>query len=54
MPLMPKRVKYRKAQRGTRKGIALSGSKLNFGEFGLQALENDWVSIDKLRQRVLP
>lgn len=44
MPLMPKRVKYRKAQRGTRKGITLSGSKLNFGEFGLQALENDWVS----------
>jgi len=44
MPLMPKRVKYRKAQRGTRKGIALSGSKLNFGEFGLQTLENGWVS----------
>ena len=44
MPLMPKRVKYRKAQRGTMKGIALSGSKLNFGEFGLQTLENGWVS----------
>lgn len=44
MPLMPKRVKYRKAQRGSRKGIGLSGSKLNFGEFGLQTLENGWVS----------
>jgi large subunit ribosomal protein L16 len=44
MPLMPKRVKYRKAHRGTRKGISWTGSKLNFGEFGLQALENGWIS----------
>ena len=43
MALMPSRVKYRKAQRGRRKGVAWSGSSLNFGEFGLMALENAWV-----------
>lgn len=43
MPLMPKRVKYRKTQRGKRGGVALRGSKVNFGEFGLKSLENDWV-----------
>jgi len=42
--LMPKRVKYRKCQRGRRKGISTSGSKLNFGEFGLKALENAWLT----------
>lgn len=40
---MPKRVKYRKAQRGKRRGISSAGSKLNFGEFGLKALENGWI-----------
>jgi large subunit ribosomal protein L16 len=44
MVMMPKRVKYRKAQRGTRKGMSLSGSSLNFGEFGLQALSNGWIT----------
>jgi large subunit ribosomal protein L16 len=44
MALMPKRIKYRKAQRGTRKGKATSGCELNFGEFGLQALENTWIT----------
>src|SRR3989338_7038944 len=43
MPLMPKRVKYRKSQRGRRKGIAIAGSTLSFGEYGLQALENAWL-----------
>jgi len=43
MAMMPKRVKYRKSQRGFRKGLATKGSKLNFGEFGLQALENAWL-----------
>jgi len=42
--LMPKRVKYRKAQRGRRKGIATSACNLDFGEFGLQALENAWIT----------
>jgi len=42
--LMPKRVKYRKAQRGRMKGIALRGNRINFGEFGLQALEPAWLT----------
>ena len=41
--LLPKRVKYRKAHRGRRKGKASSGFQLNFGEFGLLALENGWL-----------
>lgn len=40
---MPKRVKYRMAQRGRRKGIATKGNEVSFGEFGLQALENAWL-----------
>ena len=40
--LLPKRVKYRKAQRGTRKGLATTGNRLSFGEYGLQSLENAW------------
>ncbi len=43
MPLMPKRVKFRKSQRGRRKGLAVAGSELNFGEYGLQALDNAWL-----------
>ena len=44
MPLMPKRVKYRKAQRGNRAGFAQSGNTLEFGEYGLKALERAWVT----------
>jgi len=43
MALMPKRVKYRKAQRGRRKGMATLGNEVNFGEYGIQALENAWL-----------
>ena len=43
MPLMPKRVKYRKSQRGIRKGIATRGVDLSFGEYGLKSLENAWL-----------
>lgn len=43
MALMPKRVKYRKAQRGRRLGTAHKGAQLNFGECGLKALENTWL-----------
>lgn len=43
MPLMPKRVKYRKAQRGHRRGKATEGAQVAFGEFGLQALEGGWI-----------
>jgi len=40
----PKRVKYRKAQRGHRRGKAQSGNVIGFGDFGLQALESAWVT----------
>lgn len=40
MPLMPRRVKYRKFQRGKNRGIAVRGSELSFGEFGLKSLQN--------------
>lgn len=43
MALFPKRVKYRKSQRGRRKGIAMIGSTIAFGEYGLQSLENGWI-----------
>lgn len=42
--LMPKRVKYRKQQRGKRKGQSTRGSEIDFGEFGLKALEPAWVT----------
>lgn len=42
--LLPKRVKYRKAQRGKRAGIAKGATRLSFGEFGLKALDNGWVT----------
>jgi large subunit ribosomal protein L16 len=42
--LLPKRVKYRKAHRGKRRGIAKGGTRLAFGEFGLKALENAWIT----------
>jgi large subunit ribosomal protein L16 len=42
--LMPKKVKFRKQQRGRRRGLAIRGGDLAFGDFGLQALEPGWVS----------
>ncbi len=42
--LMPKRVKYRKVQRGKMKGAAKGGTKLSFGEYGLQALGSGWLT----------
>ena len=44
MPLMPKRVKYRKQQKGKSRGIAHSGNVVSFGEYGLQALERHWIT----------
>jgi len=44
MALMPKRVKYRKSQRGTMKGNASRANYVAFGEYGLQALENSWIA----------
>ncbi|MFH0738617.1 MAG: 50S ribosomal protein L16 [Candidatus Omnitrophota bacterium] len=43
MVLMPKRVKYRKLQRGNRRGLATTKVTLAFGEFGLKTLENGWI-----------
>lgn len=42
--LQPKKTKYRKSQRGNRDGQETRGTVVNFGEYGLQALENDWVT----------
>jgi large subunit ribosomal protein L16 len=46
--LQPKRVKYRKSHRGRRKGIATSGNEVEFGDFGLQALEPAWVTSQQI------
>lgn len=50
MRLMPKRVKFRKSQRGKIKGNATRGNAVSFGEFGLQALELDGSRLNKLKQ----
>ncbi|MEE8174237.1 MAG: 50S ribosomal protein L16 [Dehalococcoidia bacterium] len=42
--LQPKRVKYRKVHRGRRRGMAVRGSSIAFGECGLQALETNWLT----------
>lgn len=42
--LMPKRVKYRKTQRGRMSGKAYRGSAINFGDFGLKAMEPAWIT----------
>ena len=42
--LIPKRVKHRKVQRGSMKGKAKGGTQLNFGEYGIQALEPHWIT----------
>ena len=44
MPLMPKRVKHRKSQRGRIRGNATRGNRVVFGEFGLQATQGGWIS----------
>ncbi|MDH4139638.1 MAG: 50S ribosomal protein L16 [Coriobacteriia bacterium] len=42
--LLPKRVKHRKVQRGSRKGTAKGGTEIVFGDYGLKALEPAWIS----------
>ena len=42
--LMPKKVKYRKQQKGKRRGKAWRGSEVTFGEYGLKAMEAGWIS----------
>src|SRR2546423_7721968 len=48
MPLMPKRVKFRKSQRGVVKGNAARGNKVSYGDFGLQAVEGGWLSAEAI------
>ncbi len=42
--LQPKRVKYRKLQKGRLRGDASRGNKISFGDYGLQAIEKGWIS----------
>lgn len=42
--LMPKRVKHRKVQRGRRRGTAKGGYNIDFGEFGIKALDDGWIT----------
>ena len=44
MALMPKRVKFRKSQRGKIKGNAHRGNTVSYGEYGLQSLDSGWLS----------
>lgn len=48
MPLMPKRVKYRKLQKGQRRGVATTGAELAFGEFGLKSMDNGWLKNNQI------
>ena len=48
MPQMPKRVKYRKTQRGIVKGTAQRGNTVSYGEYGLQSLEGGWLSAEAI------
>ena len=42
--LMPKKVKHRKHHRGRRTGVAKGGTKVSYGEYGIQALEPGWIT----------
>src|SRR5687767_12787863 len=42
--LMPKKVRHRKVQRGRMDGVAKGATKVNFGDYGLQALEPGWIT----------
>ena len=46
--LIPKRVKYRRVHRGRMTGKAMRGNKVNYGEFGLMALEPSWVTSNQI------
>ena len=48
MPQMPKRVKYRKSQRGVVKGNATRGNTVSHGDFGLQSLDAGWLSAEAI------
>ena len=46
--LLPKRVKYRRVQRGRMKGAAHRGTEVNYGDFGLVALEPAWITSNQI------
>ncbi len=46
--LMPRRMKYRKQHRGSRAGKATAGTRVDFGEYGLQALEAAWITNNQI------
>ena len=49
--LMPKREKHRKVHRGRMSGVAKGGTRVNFGEYGLQALEAGWITSRQIEAR---
>lgn len=51
--LMPRRVKYRKKQRGRKRGMAGRGNTVAFGEYGLKAVEAYWITSARLKRPVL-
>ena len=48
MPLMPKRTKYRKMQKGRNRGKATRGTQVTDGEYGLQAKEGAWITANQI------
>ena len=48
MPVMPKRTKYRKMQKGRMRGKAARGNFVSEGEYGLQALEAGWITANQI------
>ena len=52
--LLPKRVKHRRVQRGRMTGKAMRGNKVSYGDFGLVALEPEWVPVKVLPSIGLP
>ena len=48
MPLMPKRVKFRKQQRGWLKGIATRGNSVAFGDYALKAIDRGWLTATQI------
>ncbi len=46
--LLPKRVKYRRIQRGRMKGKATRGNQVTYGEYGIQALEPGWITSNQI------
>ncbi|MBQ6860421.1 MAG: 50S ribosomal protein L16 [Clostridia bacterium] len=48
MPLMPKRTKHRKMQKGRNRGKATRGNTISYGEYGLQATEAGWITSNQI------